>query len=127
MQLVAGLPSYLEGDTFATTAFNTYGAFWWWFALVEPFGLTDMTRPSPAAIGGELWIVFPVLMITYYLIGFRDWLGVDFVVEVSRFRTSPSLSNSSRLTSFAFDLDTFALIFVFIPKPVNGRDPTGRR
>ncbi|HET7324810.1 MAG TPA: acetate uptake transporter, partial [Halococcus sp.] len=35
IQFFAGLLAFREGNTFATTAFCTYGAFGWWFALVE--------------------------------------------------------------------------------------------
>ncbi len=34
IQVVAGILEFRVGNTFGTTAFLSYGAFWWWFALL---------------------------------------------------------------------------------------------
>jgi acyl-CoA synthetase (AMP-forming)/AMP-acid ligase II len=35
IQILAGLLEFRTGNTFGTTAFPSYGAFWWWFALLN--------------------------------------------------------------------------------------------
>lgn len=98
IQFFAGLLAFREGNTFATTAFCTYGAFWWWFALVEWLGAgLGLFTVSGTAVGWALigfgvitmylwvgtfklnwglWLVFLVLWIAYYLLGVGDVLGI---------------------------------------------------
>ncbi|MEP7005255.1 MAG: acetate uptake transporter, partial [Sphingomonas bacterium] len=37
IQIIAGLMEFKLGNTFGMTAFLSYGAFWWWFALLLIF------------------------------------------------------------------------------------------
>jgi succinate-acetate transporter protein len=102
IQFFAGLLEFREGNTFGTVAFTSYGAFWWWFALLEFFGLNGLLDTSAqgfASVVGValilwgvftlymwvgtfrlnwgLWSVFLTLWITFFLLGFGDFLGND--------------------------------------------------
>ncbi|MFB6070050.1 MAG: acetate uptake transporter [Halanaeroarchaeum sp.] len=102
IQLFAGLLEYREGNTFGTVAFTSYGAFWWWFALLVLF----QTNGWVSAIGSQavgvalimwgvftaymwvgtfklnwaLWSVFLLLAVTFFLLGFGDFLGANSLV-----------------------------------------------
>lgn len=99
MQIVAGLLAFRKGDTFATVGFNTYGAFWWWWGLTELFAANGLISKSSTTVGAiligfgvittflwvstfnlnwGLWTVFLTLALTFYFIGFGDWLGVSW-------------------------------------------------
>ena len=102
MQIVAGLLAYKEGNTFETVAFNSYGAFWWWFGLMELFssaGVVDLSGQTPV-IGFTLmlwgvfttymWVatfrlnwtllaLFGLLATTFYLLGLGDFLGIGWL------------------------------------------------
>lgn len=96
-QILAGLMEFKLGNTFGTTAFTAYGAFWWWFALMLIFGHTgviDMSNPGPTvAVALILWgvftlymwigtfkltrhlfLVFLTLWVTFFLLGFGGLL-----------------------------------------------------
>lgn len=100
IQFFAGLLEYREGNTFGTVAFSSYGAFWWWFALLELFAMNDILNAGAegftSAVGVALilwgvftlymWVgtfrlnwglfaVFLMLWITFFLLGFGDFLG----------------------------------------------------
>jgi succinate-acetate transporter protein len=102
IQFFAGLLEYREGNTFGTVAFSSYGAFWWWFALLELFALNGILNSGAegfASVVGValilwgvftlyMWIgtfrlnwglfaVFLMLWITFFLLGFGDLLGND--------------------------------------------------
>lgn len=102
IQFFAGLLEFRNGNTFGTVAFTSYGAFWWWFALLEFFGLNGLLDTSAqgftSAVGVALilwgvftlymwvgtfrlnwglWSVFLTLWITFFLLGFGDFLGSD--------------------------------------------------
>jgi succinate-acetate transporter protein len=102
IQFFAGLLEYREGNTFGTVAFSSFGAFWWWFALLELFamnGILNSEAEGYASVVGValilwgiftlymwiatfrlnwgLWAVFLVLWITFFLLGFGDLLGND--------------------------------------------------
>ncbi|MFB6131531.1 MAG: acetate uptake transporter [Salinigranum sp.] len=99
IQLFAGLLEYREGNTFGTVAFTSYGAFWWWFALLVLMGdngwislqgagttigvalilwglFTTYMWIGTFRLNWALWSVFLLLSITFYLLGFGDFLGV---------------------------------------------------
>ena len=103
IQLFAGLLAFRKGNTFETMAFNTYGAFWWWFALTELFAANGWISPSSLVMGvtlvgfgvittilwlgtfrlnWALWSVFATLAATYYLVGFGDWLSIDILAVI---------------------------------------------
>lgn len=100
IQFFAGLTEWSNGNTFGMVAFSSYGAFWWWFALMELFALNGIIslEGATAAIGWTLilwgiftlymWVgtfrlnwglfgVFLVLWITFFLLGFGDLLGIE--------------------------------------------------
>src|SRR6201995_434654 len=37
-QIIAGIMEFRTGNVFGATAFTSYGAFWWWFALLVFWG-----------------------------------------------------------------------------------------
>lgn len=102
IQLIAGVMEYRNGNRFGTTAFTSYGAFWWWFALLFLFQNNGwIPQVSTSAIGVALimwgvfttymWIatfklnwglfaVFLALSVTFYLLGFGDFLGIGWLV-----------------------------------------------
>ena len=92
IQIIAGILEFRLGNTFGMTAFLSYGAFWWWFAvtlLLNKGGLIDLSAAGPTmgvALGlwGVLtlyltvsafrvsWLVFAVFMtlwVTFFLLG----------------------------------------------------------
>ncbi len=98
IQIFAGLMEFKLGNTFGMTAFLSYGAFWWWFALLLIFahtGVIDISQAGPTVgvalllWGGftfYLWIstfklarilflVFTTLWITFALLGLGGVLG----------------------------------------------------
>ena len=104
IQFFAGLLEYREGNTFGTVAFSSFGAFWWWFALLELFAMNGILNSNAegytTAVGAALilwgiftlymwigtfrlnwglWAVFLVLWITFFLLGFGDLLGNDML------------------------------------------------
>ena len=69
IQIAAGLMEFRLGNTFGMTAFLSYGAFWWWFALLLLFahiGVIDISKAGPTVgVALALWGV-----LTLYL-----WIG----------------------------------------------------
>ncbi len=61
-QIIAGIMEFRTGNVFGATAFTSYGAFWWWFALLILFGsnkLLDLSGAGPAiGLCLLLWGVF---------------------------------------------------------------------
>lgn len=104
VQIIAGILEFQKGNTFGTTAFTSYGAFWWWFGLLVLFQTAGwIPEVSTTAIGAALimwgvfttgmwvgtfrlnwglWTVFLLLASTFYLLGFGDLLGVDVLVTL---------------------------------------------
>ena len=97
-QIVAGVFEFRVGNTFGMTAFLSYGAFWWWFALMLIFahtGVIDITEAGPTVgVALLLWgvltlylwistfrmarvifVVFLTLWITFFLLGLGGVLG----------------------------------------------------
>ena len=69
IQILAGLLEFRLGNTFGMTAFLSYGAFWWWFALLLLFahsGLIDISGAGPTV--GVALLLWGLL--TFYL-----WIG----------------------------------------------------
>ena len=69
IQILAGLFEFRVGNTFGMTAFLSYGAFWWWFALMLIFahtGIIDISQAgATVGVALALWGV-----LTFYL-----WIG----------------------------------------------------
>lgn len=64
-QLLAGILEFVNGNTFGLVAFTSYGAFWWWFALMEwTVGAGWIKPPAPVAVASVLllWGVFTLYM-----------------------------------------------------------------
>jgi succinate-acetate transporter protein len=99
IQILAGLLEFRTGNTFGTTAFLSYGAFWWWFALLIMFGSHGVLDLSHAGstigvtllgwgvftlymwvatfkLSKALWWVFLTLWVTFFLLGFGALLGM---------------------------------------------------
>ena len=99
IQIIAGLLEFRTGNTFGTVAFLSYGAFWWWFALLVGLGGHGILDLSHAAttigvtligwgvftlamwvatfrLSKALWLIFLTLWITFFLLGFGDLLGM---------------------------------------------------
>ncbi|MGY4675002.1 acetate uptake transporter [Ursidibacter arcticus] len=92
-QMIAGMFEFSKGNTFGFTAFTSYGAFWWSFALFKVFFASTV---SPEFIGWYLvvWGTFTLMMfigtltkpralqaiflaltITFYLLAAGDFTG----------------------------------------------------
>jgi uncharacterized protein len=98
IQMLAGLMEFRTGNTFGTVAFLSYGAFWWWFALLVLLGghgVLDLSQAGSTIavtliawgvftlymwiatfrLAKALWWVFLTLWITFFLLGFGDLLS----------------------------------------------------
>lgn len=66
MQIFAGVFEVRLGNTFGMTAFLSYGAFWWWFAILLLFGHNnwiDLSAVGPTVgVALLLWGVFTLYM-----------------------------------------------------------------
>ncbi|ROO26622.1 acetate uptake transporter [Salinisphaera japonica] len=92
IQLIAGLLEYRTGNTFGLVAFLSFGAFWWWFALMLLMGdngLLDLSEAGSTIgialilwgvftfymwiatfkLNKALWFVFLTLWVTFFLLG----------------------------------------------------------
>lgn len=99
-QIIAGVLEFPRGNTFGTTAFISYGAFWWSFALLVAF----FSGAVPEGFIGwylfvwgvftfYMWIaslrtttsvqlVFLALWITYLLLAIGDWSGAVLATRI---------------------------------------------
>lgn len=100
IQMLAGSMEFRVGNTFGMVAFLSYGAFWWWFALLVLLGghgVLDLTQAGSTIavtligwgvftlcmwiatfrLTKALWWVFLTLWITFFLLGFGDLLGMQ--------------------------------------------------
>ncbi|HZP05779.1 MAG TPA: acetate uptake transporter [Terracidiphilus sp.] len=98
IQMMAGVMEFRAANTFGTVAFLSYGAFWWWFALLVllgSHGVLDLSQAGSTIavtliawgvftfymwiatfrLAKALWFVFLTLWITFFLLGFGDLLG----------------------------------------------------
>lgn len=92
IQIIAGLLEVRSRNTFGMTAFLSYGAFWWWFALLLMLGhngVLDLTGAgttigvalllwgvftfymwvSTFKLSRTLFLIFLTLWITFFLLG----------------------------------------------------------
>ncbi len=99
IQMLAGMLEFRTGNTFGTVAFLSYGAFWWWFALLVLLGghgILDLSQAGTTIgvtligwgvftlymwiatfrLSKALWWVFLTLWITLFLLGFGALLGI---------------------------------------------------
>jgi uncharacterized protein len=100
IQILAGLLEFRTGNTFGQVAFLSYGAFWFWFALLIMLGghgVLDLSQAgstiavtliawgvftlymwvSTFRLSKALWWVFLTLWITFFLLGFGALLGIS--------------------------------------------------
>jgi succinate-acetate transporter protein len=93
-QFVAGMMEMVKGNTFGFVAFCSYGAFWWSFALFVQFFATGVPGAAVGwylfvwgaftaamwigtfALNRALFLVFTALTPTFFLLAFKDLLGV---------------------------------------------------
>jgi len=101
-QILAGVMEFKLGNTFGTTAFTAYGAFWWWFALLLIFGHTgviDLSKAGPTVpvalllwgvftlymwigtfkLSRTVFLVFLTLWITFFLLGLGGLLAMPAI------------------------------------------------
>lgn len=95
-QVLAGLLEFARGNTFGLTAFTSYGAFWWSYALFVIF-FSSKVQPSFIAWYLFLWgvftfymwlatfrankalqLVFLALWVTFVLLAFGIWFAPIF-------------------------------------------------
>ncbi len=94
-QVIAGILEFVNGNTFGTVAFTSYGLFWWWFAFLQwTIGAGWIKPPAPVGVALTLvmwgvftlymwiatfrsnkgvWLVFLLLWITFFLLGAGDF------------------------------------------------------
>jgi succinate-acetate transporter protein len=64
-QIIAAAMKYKKGNTFATTAFGSYGLFWWSFALLLILPVLGLAaKPDSASLAAYLfmWGIFTLVM-----------------------------------------------------------------
>ncbi|KAJ9532390.1 hypothetical protein QJQ45_010482 [Haematococcus lacustris] len=73
-QLIAGILELIKGNTFAGTAFSSYGCFWMGWFLFNYFAVSKIT-PSVTAVamtGDTLWCgLWGVLTFLFYIVTLR--------------------------------------------------------
>jgi len=72
IQIIAGVFEFKVGNTFGMTAFLSYGAFWWWFAILLLFahnGLIDIKSAGPTV--GVALVLWGVLTLYLWISTFR--------------------------------------------------------
>jgi succinate-acetate transporter protein len=76
IQIIAGMMEFKLGNTFGMTAFLSYGAFWWWFALLlmlGHLGALDLSGAGPTV--GVALLLWGVLTLYLSVSAFRvSWL-----------------------------------------------------
>lgn len=94
-QIIAGILEFVNGNTFGTVAFTSYGTFWWWYAfMIWTVGAGWIKAPAPVAVAVALglwgvftlymwvstfrsnkgiWGVFLLLWITFFLLSAGDF------------------------------------------------------
>lgn len=141
IQLIAGLLEFRTGNTFGLVAFLSYGAFWWWFAMLLLFsgnGLLDLSAAGPTIgvalllwgvftfymwiatfrLNRALWFVFLTLWITFLLLGIGDAFGAAGIGTTGGY-VGVLCGASAMYTSFAEVTNaTFGRVVV----PVGARD-----
>lgn len=141
IQLIAGLLEFRTGNTFGMVAFLSYGAFWWWFAILLLFagnGLLDLSKAGPTIgvalllwgvftfymwiatfrLNRALWFVFLTLWITFALLGIGDAFGAGTIGTLGGY-VGILCGASAMYTSFAEVTNaTFGSVVV----PVGARD-----
>jgi uncharacterized protein len=106
-QLLAGMWEFRTGNTFAATAFTSYGAFWLSFFVLEVFFADEIPAAEmPIYLGwflvawgvfttymyiasfkltGAVNVVFLLLAATFYLLGLGDLTGTEIITRIGGF------------------------------------------
>ena len=104
-QIVAGIMEFKKGNTFGTTAFTSYGAFWltlvflllapelgWWekpengamVAYLVMWGLfTLFMFVSTLKLNRAVQIVFALLTVLFFLLALRDATGSELIGKIA--------------------------------------------
>ena len=105
IQILAGLLEYRRGNTFAATAFTSYGAFWLTLVgliLAPKFGWAEATSAGLMGWYLFLWgfftlcmffgtlrgnralqVVFLSLTVLFFLLAARDWTGSALIGQIA--------------------------------------------
>jgi len=71
-QIIAGIMEFRTGNVFGATAFTSYGAFWWWFALLVMLGGNHVLDLSGAGTGiGACLLLWGVFTLGLWVSTFR--------------------------------------------------------
>lgn len=99
-QMIAGMFEFSKGNTFGFTAFTSYGAFWWSFALFKVFFAEGVTAPfigwylvawgtftlmmfiGTLAKARALQAIFLALTVTFYLLAAGDFTGNHSITHI---------------------------------------------
>jgi uncharacterized protein len=99
-QIIAGVLEYPRGNTFGTTAFISYGSFWWSFALFFAFFASKVPEGflgwylfvwgvftfymwiGSLRTNRALQFVFLALWITYLLLAIGEWSHVTLITRI---------------------------------------------
>ncbi|HEX9335250.1 MAG TPA: acetate uptake transporter [Pseudonocardiaceae bacterium] len=104
-QLIAGILEFRRGNTFGTTAFTTYGAFWLAFAFLNWSGFTKGAVPGPGVgmfllvfaivtgyltiaamrVSGAVLTVFVLLTLAFLVLAIGAFAGSDGISKVGGF------------------------------------------
>jgi succinate-acetate transporter protein len=132
IQIIAGLLEFRMGNTFGQVAFLSFGAFWFWFALLVllgDHGVLDLSHAgstiavtligwgvftlymwiSTFRLVRALWWIFLTLWITFFLLGFGALLD------------APSLSLSGGWLGLVCGLLAMYLSFALVTNATFGR------
>ena len=104
IQIIVGLLEFKVGNTFGMTVFMSYGAFWWWFALLLILGQNGVLdlREAGSTIGVALllwgvitalfwiasfrlsrtiWSILLLVVITFFLLGLGNLMGATWLTR----------------------------------------------
>ncbi|MCL2714059.1 MAG: acetate uptake transporter [Alphaproteobacteria bacterium] len=136
-QFFAGLCELPRGNTFGFTAFVSYGAFWWSFALIN---LLPHGNPIPVAFVGwylvawgvfsfymwiatfrvplVLWAIFLVLWITFFLLAAGHITGNADINHAGGFTGILTAVLAFYLSAAEVINDTFGRTVLWVGKPI---------
>jgi uncharacterized protein len=81
IQLIAGVMEYREGNTFGTTVFTSYGAFWIWFASMVILGNVGILKMEGAdSTIGVCLLLWALLTLGFWIASFRLTRVVSWAV-----------------------------------------------
>ena len=124
-QFIAGMWAFKRGNTFAATAFTSYGAFWFSYFLLVQYFAPAVAKSDPSAVGPIVglylfaWglltaylfvaslagttaikVVFILLTLTFLILAFGTWSGSSGLSKVGGF-VGIATAIAALYTSFA--------------------------